>query len=803
MPRTPRHFRQPITHRSRALARAELIAACVILVALTTLAVVTFVALRGEREQTHARQQAEQMDRLRRSLWRMDSQLTSIIAREAARSPEQYLPFYPADRTQALNLSEQFSSQIAGRELAAGASPQQADDAGSPSALQEPAPSVLVPSLLLTQPDDVTKLHFQISPSGDFASPQVPLGRQREFAQLRFTTPYAIEHAETKLRELQTLYARQDALRHDAMQLARAQQAASPRSRVSARQDETASKTADAEESAFRIASAGDASNTQTKEQADTRATAGSPSSSTAQAPSTTGTSAPPVVQASAQAPGAPNNAPSNPIRLGNAAPSAPEPAPSAAPDGQPRTEGAPPSQAPPPGQGTMQAQADFAARQSLARAANVKPEAPVRSTSSRAADAAGNADLLLEAVNDEALPSVVSQPAVRQEGFVPEWILREPATTTGSSTTGSTTTGNSSTPPALPELVFTRTVEGPFGAVRQGFWLDWPVLHAQLLASVEDTAPGAMLRPVLSPAGTSAGLPTDIPDDVLGRMLATVPAELVLPTLAPAPQPWTPLRTALVATWLLVLAAMLTLAWLARAADKLAENRGRFVTAVTHELRTPLTSFCLYSQMLADGMVQDEDAKRDYARTLHAQSLRLSRIVESVLDYARLGRARRSLSPTTVGALRERIEPPLMSICRRSGLALTIVPPPAGWERAALRTDLDNIDRILTNLIDNACKYASDGPDARVELAWLIEGQTLVARVRDFGPGIPAGDRDRIFKAFERGSAHAGSATPGLGLGLALSHALAQEIGATLRLLDLPANDQGAAFELRMAMYA
>jgi signal transduction histidine kinase len=345
--------------------------------------------------------------------------------------------------------------------------------------------------------------------------------------------------------------------------------------------------------------------------------------------------------------------------------------------------------------------------------------------------------------------------------------------------------------------------VEGPWGSVRQGFWLDWPVLEAQLLASVQDTAPGATLRPVLSEVSASSAMPVGVPDDVLGRMLATVPAELVLASPAPAPRAWTPLRTALVATWLLVLAAMLTLAWLARAADKLAENRGRFVTAVTHELRTPLTSFCLYSQMLADNMVQDEDAKREYARTLHAQSLRLSRIVESVLDYARLGRANRTLEPTTVGALRERVEPPLLSICRRSGLALTIVPPPAGWAVAALRTDLDTIDRILTNLVDNACKYASEGSDARAELAWLVEGQTLVVRVRDFGPGIPTGDRDRIFKAFERGSAHAGGATPGLGLGLALSHSLAQEVGASLRLVDAPSNEHGACFELRMPLYA
>jgi signal transduction histidine kinase len=873
---------------ARGLARAELLAACVMLVTLTTLAVVTFVALRGEREQVQSRQQAEQMDRLRRSLWRMDSQLSSIIAREAARSPEQYLPFYPADRTQALNLHEQFgwaqqdakgtdargdaTGQGAQRALQFGAPPELQSMHAAPDGVDGAGTSVLVPSGLLTQPDDVTRLHFQISPTGEFSSPQVPRGQQRYFAELRFTTPYAIERAEAKLSDLQGLYARQGVLRSELAMRAQTMLRAGTRGAPpeSAAPEKVAAMSG--EERAKTAGSAGGAAAASTGSTGTSTHTATAPNTSAGAMPAiggasegnatgvqsagagTTGLSAP----SAPIAPGTSSAAATTARAAGSAAGEASEPNPSAAnPAGFANPAGAanPASSANPAGFATpsssasttspaaspatspkpdgsrseqtpasKQAEADFAARQSLARAANVTPEGVARGAaprSQRPYDASGSANLLLEATSDEGLPKVVSQPSVRQEGFLPEWVVRDGA--------------------SEPELVFVRTVEGPWGSVRQGFWLDWPALRTQLLTSVQDTAPGATLRPVLFaswaggalefegmsvdasrkdvggedggrgrggivPSGFAAsgqaGLQA-IPDDVLGRMLATVPAELVLAPLATGSTPWSPLRTALVATWLLVLASMLTLAWLARAADKLAENRGRFVTAVTHELRTPLTSFCLYSQMLADNMVQDEEAKREYARTLHGQSLRLSRIVESVLDYARLGRARRTLEPTTVGALRERVEPPLASICRRSGLSLRVVPPPAGWEVAALRTDLDTIDRILTNLIDNACKYASDGPDARAELAWLVEGQTLVVRVRDFGPGIPAGDRDRVFQAFERGSAHAGGATPGLGLGLALSHALAQEIGASLRLVDLPASEAGAAFELRLTMYA
>jgi signal transduction histidine kinase len=90
-----------------------------------------------------------------------------------------------------------------------------------------------------------------------------------------------------------------------------------------------------------------------------------------------------------------------------------------------------------------------------------------------------------------------------------------------------------------------------------------------------------------------------------------------------------------------------------------------------------------------------------------------------------------------------------------------------------------------------------------KISLAWEVQSQTLIVRVRDFGRGIPPSDRERIFQAFERGSVHAGGATPGLGLGLALSHALAEEVGGQLKLVDLASSESGAAFELRLGLYS
>jgi len=183
------------------------------------------------------------------------------------------------------------------------------------------------------------------------------------------------------------------------------------------------------------------------------------------------------------------------------------------------------------------------------------------------------------------------------------------------------------------PELLFSRQVVLAGTTLTQGFWLDWPALRASLLGSVSDLLPSATLRPVLG------GEPLTDPA-FLGRTLAAIPAELVVdrPVLAGLPA-WSPVRTTLVVTWFIAVAAIASAAGVLRASLELAERRGRFVSAVTHELRTPLTTFCLYSQMLADGMVRDSDGQRTYLNTLKSESQRLAGIVESVLDYARLGR--------------------------------------------------------------------------------------------------------------------------------------------------------------------
>ena len=150
-------------------------------------------------------------------------------------------------------------------------------------------------------------------------------------------------------------------------------------------------------------------------------------------------------------------------------------------------------------------------------------------------------------------------------------------------------------------ELVLARRVNLGAGEIIQGCWLNWPVLRQSLLGSIRDLFPDAQLIPVMNSNSERDG-----------RMLAAVPAKLVLGATTFEPMPrWTPVRISLAIAWGCMLLAGLAVAGLLHGTISLSERRGAFVSAVTHELRTPLTTFKMYSEMLAAGMVAPRPASR------------------------------------------------------------------------------------------------------------------------------------------------------------------------------------------------
>jgi signal transduction histidine kinase len=336
--------------------------------------------------------------------------------------------------------------------------------------------------------------------------------------------------------------------------------------------------------------------------------------------------------------------------------------------------------------------------------------------------------------------------------------------------------------------LVLVRAAKLEAKTVYQGVVIDWAKLEEVLKAEVQALFPAAGLVPVRDAAGVS-------PE----RAMASLPVQLdpgPPPALPPAGM--TPLRLGLVLAWAAAVIAFAAVGLSGWSLIDSSERRMRFVSAVTHELRTPLTSLRLYIDLLMSGMVEDDEKRTEYLATLNVESDRLHRLIDNVLDYARLEGTRRRAAahPVPVADLLDQVRQTWADRCGTDGKELVVVStlPPG----RAVCTDPHLVHQIVGNLIDNARKYTRDAADPRIWL-WAKPGgaNRVVFEVEDRGPGVPARERRHIFRPFRRGAA-ADTRAGGAGLGLALARQWAEALGG--RLTYRPADcGTGACFRLEL----
>ncbi|WP_048984913.1 sensor histidine kinase [Burkholderia cenocepacia] len=225
---------------------------------------------------------------------------------------------------------------------------------------------------------------------------------------------------------------------------------------------------------------------------------------------------------------------------------------------------------------------------------------------------------------------------------------------------------------------------------------------------------------------------------------------------------------------------------------------RNSLLSAISHDLRTPLTTIVGFSSMLANGRAaaQAGDAaaaarlaqrEGELVDAIHDEALRMTGIVTNLLDMARLQagslqlKRQWSLLEETVGAA--------LAACRRV-LARHLARVALPADLPLLQMDAVLMERLFTNLFENAAKYTP--PDTALDIGAervTDDGQPFVrVHVDDHGPGLPAGMETRIFDKFTRGEKE--SATPGIGLGLAICRAIVEAHGGKIGALNRTAPD-------------
>lgn len=222
--------------------------------------------------------------------------------------------------------------------------------------------------------------------------------------------------------------------------------------------------------------------------------------------------------------------------------------------------------------------------------------------------------------------------------------------------------------------------------------------------------------------------------------------------------------------------------------AEAASRAKSHFVASMSHELRTPLNSIIGYAQILSHDRASTSFQKERLA-VINASGAHLLRLINDVLDFARIEAGRVDLRPAPfslsalVGGISSAVQ--VLAEHKRLRWSATV---PADFPLSVVG-DASRLRQVLDNLLGNAVKFTTRGG---VELAISRSGPKTTFRIRDSGAGISKADRSRLFQAFEQAAADRPDA-PGAGLGLAIARRLVELMGGTIEFTS--ASGQGSEF--------
>ena len=214
------------------------------------------------------------------------------------------------------------------------------------------------------------------------------------------------------------------------------------------------------------------------------------------------------------------------------------------------------------------------------------------------------------------------------------------------------------------------------------------------------------------------------------------------------------------------------------------------FLADISHELRTPLTSIQGFAQAIVEGKARG-DAVSHVAEIIHREARRLVRMVEGLLQVARLESGAQSMAREDVAPARllESAVAALEVQAKDAGVSFDV----AGTDALpTLRGDPNKLAQLFLNVLDNAVKHSPRG--ATVHVRGNRDDGAILVRVRDSGSGLPQGAQTRLFQRFYRGE---NAQRDGAGLGLAIAQAIAQAHGGSIRASNVDGG--GAEFAVRL----
>lgn len=226
--------------------------------------------------------------------------------------------------------------------------------------------------------------------------------------------------------------------------------------------------------------------------------------------------------------------------------------------------------------------------------------------------------------------------------------------------------------------------------------------------------------------------------------------------------------------------------------AERLEQTRKDYVANVSHELRTPLSAVRGLTEALSDGLIKtEEDRARYYGYILH-ECLRLSRLIDDLLELSRLQSGTEAMEPAKLNVTELIEEMPMRyeTLAEDKGIEFTtdlMENCPYTWANA------DRVEQILTILLDNAFKFTP--PEGRVWIETQVQNRKILVRVKNSGDGIQPEDLPHVFERFYKADkAHTGGGT---GLGLSIASEILQRMGESISVSSVPGQTTTFSFTL------
>ncbi|MEO7457834.1 MAG: HAMP domain-containing sensor histidine kinase [Gemmatimonadaceae bacterium] len=252
---------------------------------------------------------------------------------------------------------------------------------------------------------------------------------------------------------------------------------------------------------------------------------------------------------------------------------------------------------------------------------------------------------------------------------------------------------------------------------------------------------------------------------------------ELVHGLLVGGP-PDSPVRLLLVLD-LLAVALLAAMTWFAWRAAVLSRARAAFVASVSHDLRTPLSQVMIAAETMALGRLRTVGECQREAAVILEESRRLLGLIENVLDFSSADRAQApgAIRTAPLGVTVQEVVKGLEPTASALGMSITL----AVENDVALPMDAIAMRRALANVIENSLKYTRRR-NASVAVGVTANASVAEVAVDDDGPGIPAGERDRVFLPYVRLARDVEREISGSGIGLTITRDIVARHGGTVR---------------------